>query len=442
MDFIQPLGAPTRGSTPVPSLKHPTNSDEEDVEMQQAIAASRRDASVGKQESGIISSGASGAHFGPATRAEYDPSQWAVALQGQEVVPDLEPADRVNKDGEPRCLRPLATHDYVPNLLTILHSIPLSRKALLMPGYTRASYGQDSEWWRGHTIRMPRIVSTVDLSSAEPSTAKSDEMVAEMQRLMALLDASARSYGSVDALLGLDAVSSVTSELPVDTLVDRVLHAWEVSAKKTAPKQASNAEVFRSLMGTTDKEGLETPYMRLIPLQLGIDHESNPVTLAEALNELLWDLDDPEEGDHYIEEPAEVLCMHVCREDKSVEKAGLVIPPIFYIDQYLKDNAGASRGLRKEIVQAKQRVANIDTTRQKLESLYVAESKSLVDSSQLVGHAIGHFSGQNQQALLEERLISGADVDIELPPAPEHHEQVAGQLSAVYASIRDKLDRE
>lgn len=441
---IHPLGAPTRGSTPVPSLKHPTTSDEEDAEMQRAIEMSRESANYDHQETGIVNSSSNAVtRFGPATRSNYEMNQWAVTLPGQEIMPDLEPLDRVNQHGEPRCLRPLPSHQYLPNLLTILQFVPLARNALLMPTKTSRSYGQDAEWWKGQTIRLPRIVSTVDLSSAEPATSEGEELITEMQRLMALLGSSKRSYGSVDSLLRLDAVNNITSELPAETLIDRVLHAWELSVKQTDPDSASDAEIFRSVMGTTDEDGVATPFMRLMPLRLGDNHGGQrPVTLTEALNELLWDPDDPEEYDNYIEHPAEVLCIHVSHENQGREQAGLIIPPVFHLDQYLKENVGETRGLRKEIAQTKHRITTIESTRLKLESLQRGEAKGHIDASLLFDHSIGHFSGQNKQSVLDERMASGADVDVDLPSPLEHHEHIVERLNAVYASIKARLDRE
>ena len=441
---MYPLGgAPTRGSTPVPSLKQPTTNDEEDAQMQQAIAMSRESANLDYQESGVLSGGKNtSTRFGPAVRSNYDPTQWAVTLPGQEIMPDLDPLDRIHHGGEPRCLRPLPSHQYLPNLLTILHSIPLARKSLLLPTKTRTDYGHDSEWWNGHTIRLPRIVSTVDLSSAEPATGEGEELVTEVQRLMALLDASTRSYGSVDSLLRLDAVNNMSSDIPRAALVDRVLHAWELSAKHVAPDLASDAEIFRSVMGTNDEDGVTTPYMRLMPLHLATDHGDRAVTFTEALNELLWDLDDPEEYDNYIEQPSEVLCIHVAREDQSVERAGLIVPPSFYIDQYLKDNVGETRALRKQISQTKQRLTNIEAAQFKLQSVNRSGISGRLESSLVLGHSIDHFSGQNERDLLDERASTGANTDVDLPAPPEVHEHIAERLNAVYASIKAKLECE
>ena len=54
------------------------------------------------------------------------------------------------------------------------------------------SYGYDSEWWTGKSIELPTL-------SGEDSP---DEQTVdrELQRLMAFLDKTDRSYGSADAL--------------------------------------------------------------------------------------------------------------------------------------------------------------------------------------------------------------------------------------------------
>lgn len=430
------------------SLKRPETTDEEDAEVRRAIAMSYEDAGLDRQETGVLSAKGATSYFGPATRPSYDLNEWGLVTSGrrvtpgQEIVPDLEPADRINVHGEPRFIRPLPSREYLPNLLTILHAIPLSRKALLMPDKTRMSYGQDSEWWKGHAIKLPRIVSTVDLSSVEPAVTPNDEILAEMQRLMAFLDMSSRSYASADSLLSLDAVQGIPSVSPLNSVIDKVLHAWELSVEKAAPDHASDAHIFRSKIGTTDSEGLSTPYMRLMPLSINTHHEDREATLAEVLNELLWDLEDPEESENYIEEAAEILPMHVFRQDTSAQRARLVVPPSFYLDQYLEENIGRTRQLRKEISLAKQRVTNIEMVRLKLERFQRGHSGGHIDSSVLLDHSIGHFSGQNKQAMLDERLASGADINVDLPPPPEHHEQIVRRLNTIYDNLKSKLDGE
>lgn len=436
---LHPLGAPTRGSTPVPPFRQPATLDEEDAEMQQAIANSQHDATFGQQETGVVRSSVkpSLSTFGPATRDNYDATKWALTLPGQEIMPDPEPLDRAYKHGEPRFLKPLVSQSYLPNLLTILHSIPLARSALLLPEYTRPSYGQDSDWWKGHSIRLPRIVSTVDLSAAEPATSQSDEMIAEMQRLMALLDASLRAYGSVDALLRLDAVNNVTSELPTETHMEKVLHAWESSVKASAPDQSTRAEIFRSVMGTNDPDGIATPYMRAVPLPCDADNEDGSVTLVEALNTLLWDTDEPEGYDNYIEQPAEVLTMHISR--KGQEKTGLIIPPSFYIDQYLKEHIDATKSLRKSISDAKHRLSKLQAVQEKLQTMK-RPGGSQVNADLVLNHVVAHFSGENQRALLEERIQSGAGADLNLPSPSLEHQDLATRLGRVHADIKAKID--
>ena len=93
--------APTRGTSPVPSLRQPSSKAEEDADMQQALAASQ-------QGQGGVTYNA--ANFRPATKNHYDPANWAMTTttsaidshQSNEIIPDLEPHERQNQAGEPR----------------------------------------------------------------------------------------------------------------------------------------------------------------------------------------------------------------------------------------------------------------------------------------------------------------------------------------------------
>ncbi|KAJ9627308.1 hypothetical protein H2203_003770 [Taxawa tesnikishii (nom. ined.)] len=212
---LRPLGysaAPTRGNSPVPSLKQPTSKAEEDADLERAFALSRGDDPYQGQETGTIgSNGQTLSSLRPASGGYYDPANWAMVPssrsadthQANEVIPDPDPEDRKYKVGNPRFLKPLASGMavYLPGFLTIVRSIPLAREALLARGFTRPDYGFNDEWWKGHEIKMPKIVHIDEsFTPAEPAVTEHEEVLAEMQRLMSFLDASHRAYGSADSL--------------------------------------------------------------------------------------------------------------------------------------------------------------------------------------------------------------------------------------------------
>jgi hypothetical protein len=408
--------------------------------LQEAIAASQQ------VQSGRVSPSS---NFKPATRGHYDPANWSMATisgidsqQASEIIPDLEPHDRKNQPGEPRFLKQLPCSDYLPNLLTIAHSIPMARRALLTRAKSYSSYGSDSEWWKGHSIRLPRIVSTVDGAPMEPATTERDEIVAEMQRLMALLDESSRSYGSADALVRLSQPSSSIS----GTLLDKVLQSWEDASVHHVPEESSNNEafVFHSLIGTTSPDGLNSPDMWLLPLSVTIGSEAPPVDLVQVMDDTLWDtdVDDAAFCDNFMEHCASVLPMHLTQTNSAKDTLSVIVPPVLYVDKYLKENVDATRHVRKHMAQSKRKIEKIESVQFRLKN-YNHAQKGYLDTSLLMKHAVNYFSGESRNTLIEEREGAGAGGDMDDIPLPsEHHQVISEQLKAVCNEIESKLQGE
>lgn len=356
--------------------------------------------------------------------------------QASEIIPDLEPHERKNESDEPRFLKPLPSGDYLPSLLTIAHSVPLARKALLAPHKTYSSYGSDSEWWKGHGIHLPKIVSTVDGAPMEPATTNQDEILAEMQRLMALLDESSRSYGSVETLVRLAEVQPNSG-----CILDKVIEAWE-NASMTAMDGPPDVDsfVFHSLVGTTNPEGMATPDLYSLPLFITSGPGGSSLELAAIMDDTLWDTDGDESTvyDNFIKHCAHVLPIRLMHNDSSKETLNVIIPPVLYVDKYLKENADLTRDVRKQMIQSKKKIENIETAQFKLNN-YSHAQKGNLNISQLMKHAQDYFSGETRKSLLEEREGAGAGGDIDLPLPQEYHGIIAEKLNAVYKEVELKL---
>lgn len=420
----------------MPSLRQPSTRADEDADIQRALAASQSDQT------------GSNANFRPATQGYYDPSRWSMATvsgvdsqQASEIIPDLEPHERQNATGHPRFLKQLPSGDYLPNLLTIAHSIPMARRALLAPYKSYSSYGSDSDWWKGHSIRLPRIVSTVDGAPMEPATTERDEMIAEMQRLMALLDESSRSYGSAESLVRLASSFAVNrSDVTSESMLDRVLQVWEAAAKNAAPEHAAESGVFHSLIGTTSAEGTTTPNLWSLPLSVNTDSEP-AVNLAEVMDNTLWDMDTDDETlcDNFMERCAPVLPMRLSQSDSSKERLSVIVPSAFYVDKYLKENVDATRDIRKQMAQCKKKIDKIEGVQYKLKNSKHPHKAVYLDATQLLKHAADYFSGDSRKALLQNRENAGAGGDIDIAPQLEEHREIAEQLSALSKEIEAKL---
>ena len=79
------------------------------------------------------------------------------------------------------------------------------------------NYGYDKEWWTGKAIDIPMVFGE--------DVTPPNEVNMELQRLMAFLDKTDRSYGSIESLANL---RDVKKELRKDSKLEAaVLKAWK-----------------------------------------------------------------------------------------------------------------------------------------------------------------------------------------------------------------------
>lgn len=162
------------------------------------------------QETGVTGSEADTnlPFFGPANRETYDLNQWAMVR----ATPDnQEPGPSVRKraPGKPaflRCRKEGSDAYHLNALLTILHSVPGVRNALLRSGQPARNYGQNPNWWKGSflssvggSLQDAASVRTGDSASGgsiNPDRAR--DFTEEIHRIMAFLDDTDRAYGTAD----------------------------------------------------------------------------------------------------------------------------------------------------------------------------------------------------------------------------------------------------
>ena len=225
-----------------------TSMAHEDSELQRAIEASRVTAGLPPQESGIT--GTDVVYFGPANRSQYEPEKWDLVPIGktsaQEILLDPEPAERKRDLNVPAFLKPSVDNHRLGALLTIYHEIPLLREVFLNRGVTQVNYGHDNEWWAGKAIEVPYI------SGSEPD--EREELIYELQRLMAFLDKTDRSYGSTDALANLSTVKKWQRRRDMD-IEAAVLNAWKSGIETRETGQVS--KVFSIGVEGEDRGGQE-----------------------------------------------------------------------------------------------------------------------------------------------------------------------------------------
>ena len=426
---------------------HPSSKQEEDADMERAIAMSRGElGTTYQQESGIIGSGGQDTQYGPHPKDHYKPSEWALVPfkgpESSEIVPDVDVELRVHTAGEPRLLKHLPIGDYMSNFLTICHAINGAKEALLMRSRVQRDYGQDGEWWRGHPISLPRIVHVEDGSPAEPESDKYDELIAEVQRLMAFLSASSRSYGNVGALTQTDAIKSLSpSSTRSGTLLELFIQNWVVGAISKLDGTSDVTSLFTTTVGTNANESKDTRDMSLINIQVS-KGEGAKSDLAELLDGLLWDTDadDTTMSDNHIERPADVLVMRVYQSNASVApQLGVEVPAEFYVDKYLAENMESTRAIRLEMANGRKRITKIDDIEKKLKSWQHPKKNEQLDAQMLLKHTHGHFSGANRIAAAKVDKTNNAPVTDEVDANPPHYQTIAEKLERVIESIDQKL---
>jgi len=419
--------------------------------MERALANSRQGLAYGAQETGVVTTSG---NFRPATGTSYNPENWAMTLHGssdvhetREIVIDVEAADRQNQDGQPRFFKQLPSGDYLPSLLTIAHSIPAAREGMLMRSCVQSSYGQDSDWWRGHAIRMPRIVNTHDGSPVNPTQSEDEDIVNEVQRLMAFLDASNRSYGCIDNLTAIATDRARREGWGSETVMDRTLRGWETAACALQGGPRDLTGLFHSTIGSTDPTDKSRQDLWSILLSVSEADRRRPgdLTLADIMDNAIWDPDLPEADMHDIvmQRCADILAMRVVQDGSTLDKLGLVVPSSLFVDKYLADNIAVSRDIRKAIGATRQRLTQLEELHQNLSNIPQNSGAGSLDALDMLQTTREQLRGATRDAVVadyEARGIELPDGALESSDAEAAaNEAMAKQLDDLWSKINSKL---
>ncbi len=317
-----------------------TLAEQEEAQFQEALLASRSD-QLRDQETGVTGNGQ---RFGPAHGSYHDTQNWAMTpynASAQEVADIPPPKARQRKSDEPAFLRPSARTGYLPALLTIYHSIPLAREALLLPTAAKPSYGQDPDWWNGSRIQLSRVVSYDDEIVHQGD---SEDFIHETQRLMALLDGTTRSYGSADALVEFECYQNVGP----GSEVGRFLETWTTAALRLCPDEQLT-QIYGSLARKSSPDQVVDKYFACLEPNPRLDDE----TLYDTLDMAIW-ADQPTIplDDVWIDYVAEVFTMRLYNSQPNPalrrDNVGVRIPATWYPDRYLEECKEASQAMRQQ----------------------------------------------------------------------------------------------
>jgi hypothetical protein len=381
----------------------------------------------GPQENGVTTTTTNNSHFGRATRDHYDDNAWAMTLfnpSTREVIINPDPEDRRRIDNEPAFLRPSQEYQYLGGFLTIIHSIPLAREALLLRKRVLSDYGYDSQWWKGQPIRVPKIVS---LEDAHAEDSDWDDILYETQRLMAFLDSTDRAFGSTDALIGLRSVSGYDS----DGGVSNFLESWQEAAVRATPDDQLSM-VFSSHALKRPLSELDTPIEKeFFILDPNVESEHGQ-TLYDVLDRAVWaDRPGEELDDVWLEHVAEVLVMRLESSDPSTKSVDVKIPATFYPDRYLEACREISREFRLRRLDVYGEINRLENIMNRL-SLSKAVARKGLTSKELLEKAAAAAC-----VALPKYLTNGMG---DVPLGPEVANAEGQRLAQELRAIADNID--
>ncbi|CAN9338054.1 unnamed protein product [Alternaria alternata] len=389
--------------------------------------------SIEGQETGVTGSNTI---FGPAMRDNYDTSQWALVPTATEIIADPIPSQRKREEGEPAILKPSSNFNYLPNLIPILHSIPLFRNALLCPGITKDDYWQGDEWWKGN----PKSASRIFDASVGLSESYNLEILHEAQRMMAFLDKTERIYGSVNGLLESEAWRELPStvEDPDDDLL-KFLVLWGFAFESHMP----NAELNGTLRSTVDVAD-STPESFVLDAVVTRDPSRPDFSLYDVLDDSLFSV---AVGSAHIREPSNVLILRLSSSNTEASDLGIRIPATLYIDRYLQQNKHVIDGMYSDIRQHEEQLNVIKSHVEKLK--YYTPNKAgakKLDSLQLLKTSMTAFepakSGSSPEdastlAKLQELYSS---IESKLATLEEQTEQAQKAIAGISGRFKPRVD--
>ncbi|KAK5008829.1 hypothetical protein LTR28_003451 [Elasticomyces elasticus] len=427
--------APTRGPSPAPSFRQPVTQDEADADFAAAMAASQQDLSSIAQ---------TGTYFGPATREQYDPNKWAVTVAGPvdtSVVDVEDPRDRGASTAYPRFVRPTNKNNYLANFLTICHSIPKAREALLRRKHDFPTYGENPDWWRGDPIRFPTTTRKSTFSDWEKrTTSDNEELVTEMQRIMAFLGNSDRWYCSADSLSQLSAVTNLKktySDEPGPSLeLARVLEAWEQAAEEVFGGDPLN-HIFHSVAGRSPSEG---------PSKLDFWVLTSPVSTSESrsLNEwilhTLWSKAGESATQWWLDINPDVLPMILSTGDRDTP-INVDIPITLDLSLYQEHNSKELQEILEAIGVFRQQIQHIEALQVKLRERRHPQTGIVTTAEDLLRASQRHFSKQlvklsQEKAKDSENSVSQTDLQRNI----DRFDSIVRKIDLAIDDIRKKLE--
>ncbi|KAH8821644.1 hypothetical protein F5884DRAFT_96464 [Xylogone sp. PMI_703] len=405
-----------------------TSIAQSDRELEQALAASRAEAGLPPQETGITSS--SQVYFGPATRSQYEQGKWDMVPIGktsaQEILYDPEPAERKRGIDAPAFLKPAVEDHRLGALLTIYHEIPLAREIFLDRLDVLPEYGFDKEWWTGTAIEM----STVRSHGRENVNQEYDQFCRELQRLMAFLDKTERSYGSIEPLSNMRILRKVQRRGIDGSPID-VESAFFETWKKLTTDESLVRKLFSRGVLANETEEEESRDFAILDLSLPL-MESEQSTIYDIADAILWAYRPTSLANSaYLSHIGEVIAFRLEGNEFS---RNIEIPSVWYPDRYLKSGREAALAMRIQQNSIDEQLQSITVMENKLTHFLSSRGQEL-KVRDLFQASLQHDNSEIGQNNSTDILADTTDDTANSEKRPD----LSAQLRKVMVSIDQKL---
>ena len=411
-----------------------SNYDQNDSDLQQALAASRAEAGMAPQETGIT--GTDKVYFGPANRAEYNPGEWGMVsvtkTTTQEILLDPEPDERKRDLDAPAFLKPGIEGHRLGALLTIYHEIPIMREIFIDRADLANYYPYNRDWWTGKPIEVSGANGLED----QIIVGEERRFNMELQRIMAFLDKTDRSYGSADVL----------AQLPImkKRIYRRGVYGGDVETiffevwKEIFLGTGVRSKVFSKGISPaiTDSDG-EPESKEFAILDMGLPpRDSAAETLYDLADDILWPKPTLEyETSPYLSRIGDTIAFRLDGDEscKSIE-----IPAIWYPDRYLESSRQAALQMRLQKNDIEEQLISIDTQEYNLIYHTSNSSNKIIKVKDMLNISLKHDSPGNDEAG-DNQISNSMDANASDSQSSKNA-YLSNALRELMASIDEKLE--
>jgi hypothetical protein len=411
-----------------------------DADLQKALAESAQEYGLPPQEYGVTNP--NGVYFGPATRESYNYNEWQMVVHipsasPQEARPHPDAEDRKREDDVPAFLKPSADGSRLASILTIYYEIPLAREIFLRRADLLPDYGHDSEWWAGKAIgraREARRSVGGGLSDGVVSR-EGKEVFHELQRLMAFLDKTERSYGSAEPLANLNFVKRAL----LDDIEGKFFEAWKYAQRDNPALSSIFSEAIQPT-GDALAEDVETGARDFAILDLNLPDANDSeeyATIYDLTDRILWAQSGLDVGTSaYLTHVADVVGFRFVGNESS---RSVSIPEIWFPDRYLEAGREAALDMRRqkaEIRESMMKLYNLDS----LLRYFTLPGGKRVKVQDLFNISLMHDAETTAEDAVNGVDLDNLDTDMNAEPRVGDKIDVSAELQRVMASIDRKLE--